>query len=50
MSDTTTLLAIQRKTSPISIDRSPGFLSTGINLHSSNASNDDDLLLYKVSL
>ena len=42
MCDTTTLLAIQRKTSPIPIGRSPGFLFNGINLHASNASNDDD--------
>ena len=42
MCDTTTLLAIRRKTSPIPIGRSPGFLSNGINLHASNASNDDD--------
>ena len=42
MCDTTTLLAIQRKTLPISVGRSPGFLSNGINLHASNASNDDD--------
>ena len=42
MCDTTTLLAIRRKTALIRIGRSPEFLSNGINLHASNASNDDD--------
>ena len=42
MCDTTTSLAITLKTSPILIGRSPGFLSNGINLHTTNASNDDD--------
>ena len=42
MCDTTTLLAIRRKTSEIPIGRNPEFLFNGINLHASNASNDDD--------
>ena len=42
MCDTTTLLAIRSKTSAIPIGRSPEFLSNGINLHASNASNDGD--------
>ena len=42
MCNTTTLLAIQRKTSSFPIGRSPGLLSNGINLHASNAFNDDD--------
>ena len=36
--DTTTLLAIWRKTLPIPMDWSPGFLSNGINLHAINSS------------
>ena len=42
MCNTTTLLAIQRKTSPVPIGPSLGFLSNGIYLNASNASNDDD--------
>ena len=42
MCDTTTLLAIQCKTLTISVGRNPGFLSNGINLQASNASNDDN--------
>ena len=41
MCDTTTLLVIPHKTPPIPIVQSPGFLPNGINLHTSNASNDD---------
>ena len=40
MCDTTTLLAIQRKTLPIAIARSPRFLPNDINLQASNASNN----------
>ena len=41
MCDTAILLAIQHNTSPIPIGRTPGFLSSGINLHDSNDSNDE---------
>ena len=51
MCDTTTILAIRRKTSPIPIDRCPGFLFNSINLRARNASIDADrFLLYKVSI
>ena len=42
MCDTTNLLAIRHKTLPIPIGPSPRFLSSSIDIHASNASNNDD--------
>ena len=42
MCDTTTLLAMGCNILPISIGLKPEFLSSGINLHTSNASNEDN--------
>ena len=47
---TITLPAIRSNTSPIHIDQSPGFLSSGINGTTRNASNDVDCLFVCLEL